>query len=101
MSSDPCINLVVLQGTVAGRIEFSETGNGSAVCTFEMVVKRPAKDTVVSAKPKINVYGDGLVETCRRELSKGRLVTVQGELMTREGRIGDLTEVRARTITFH
>jgi single-stranded DNA-binding protein len=99
--SGPCLNLVVLQGSVAGKIEFSETGKGSAVCTFVMTVERPTKDIIVSARPKVNVYGDGLVEACRRELSRGRLVTVQGELMTREGKMGDLTEVRARTITFH
>jgi single-stranded DNA-binding protein len=49
---------------------------------------------------KVNVYIEPLVKACRAKLTKGGYVIVAGELMNRDGRHGELTEVRAREIVF-
>jgi len=94
------MNVVAISGNVSARIEFSSTGKGSPVCTFQMASDRRTRDTTITAWVKVNAYGEGLVGACRRRLTKGTYVVVEGELMNRDGRLGELLEVRARRIDF-
>jgi single-stranded DNA-binding protein len=95
------INRVIISGNLSSRITYAKTGNGSEVCTFTLASDRPGSNgVVVSAYIKCNVYSQGLVDVCRRKLAKGSYVIVEGELMNRDGQIGELTEVRARDVIF-
>jgi single-stranded DNA-binding protein len=94
------MNLVAYSGNVSGKIEFAKTGGGTPVCTFHVASDRRTKDTVITCWAKINAYGHGLVEACRQKLVKGIYVVVEGELMNREGRLGELLEIRARRVDF-
>lgn len=93
------VNRVVISGNVTDKIAYSSTGNGVPTCTFVLASDRYTRDSVVTAWVKINVYGK-LVEVCRTRLVKGRYVLVEGELMNRDGRLGELTEVRAKEVIF-
>lgn len=93
------VNHVSISGNV-GKLEFATTGNGSPVCNFQMASDRRARDNTITAWVKVNVYSKGLVEVCRSRLRKGLKVWVEGELMNRDGRLGELTEVRARKVLF-
>lgn len=69
--------------------------------TFTMVCdRRRAEGGVVTAWVKVNVYIESLIKTCRKMLNCGGYVIVEGELMNREGKYEQLTEVRAREIIF-
>jgi single-stranded DNA-binding protein len=95
------INRVIISGNVSARIQYARTGNGSEVCTFTLASDRPGSNgAVISAFIKCNVYSPGLVDVCKRKLAKGVYVIVEGELMNRDGQIGELTEVRARDVIF-
>lgn len=94
------MNVVAISGNVSAKIEFAKTGGGTPVCTFHMASDRRTKDATITAWVKINAYGHGLVEACRQRLTKGVYVVVEGELMNREGRLGELLEVRARRVDF-
>jgi single-stranded DNA-binding protein len=94
------MNVVAISGNVSSRIEFASTGGGTPVCTFQMASDRHTRDTVITAWVKVNAYGRGLVEACRQKLTKGIYVVVEGELMNRDGRMGELLEVRARRVDF-
>jgi single-stranded DNA-binding protein len=87
-------------GNVSGNITYSSTDGGTPTVTFQMACDRKAKDTVLTTWVKVNIYGHGLVEACRGRLTKGAYVMVDGELMNRDGKLGELTEVRAREIVF-
>ena len=97
MSDD--INHVSISGNV-GKIDFSTTGTGAPVCTFTIASDRRSTDRTITAWVKVNVYVPALVAVCKTKLSKGVKVWVEGELMNREGRLGELTEVRARRVLF-
>jgi len=95
------INRVLLSGSVTTRIEYGTTGSGSPVCSFTVATSRPgAHSAVVTSFVKINAYSQGLVDVCRARLFAGAYVIVEGELMNRDGRMGELTEVRARDLIF-
>ena len=95
------INRVVVSGNSTNKIQFSRTSNGSEVCTFTLASDRPGSNgSTVSAFVKINVYSGGLVDVCRTRLTKGVYVLVEGELMNRDGQMGELMEVRARDLIF-
>jgi single-stranded DNA-binding protein len=95
------VNRVVISGNCQGRVNFSPTdGKGTPACSFYLTSDRHSHGDVVSVNVKINAYGDGLVRACRARLTKGLYVLVEGELMNRDGQIGELTEVRAREIIF-
>lgn len=97
MSDD--VNHVSISGNV-GKIDFSTTSSGAPVCTFTIASDRKTPDRVITAWVKINVYPAALVTVCKAKLAKGTKVWVEGELMNREGRIGELTEIRARRVLF-
>lgn len=94
------INKVVVSGNVTGDIAFAKTRSGVEVCSFVMCSERTSSKGAHKAYPKINVYLENLVALCRNRLSKGCYVIVEGELMNRDGRSEELTEVRARDIVF-
>lgn len=71
------------------------------MCSFLLETSRPGSHgATVSTIVKINAYSPGLIGVCRAMLHKGAYVIVEGELMTRSGRYGERTEVRARDIIF-
>lgn len=95
------INRVILSGNATSSINYSTTGSGSPVCTFVVASSRPgANGSTVSSYVKINAYSNGLVDLCRSRLRQGSYIIVEGELMNRDGKLGELTEVRARDLVF-
>lgn len=96
------INSVHISGNVTGTITFQQTKqNQTPACSFTVVSDRKGpKGMMVSAKVKVNAYGDHLFNLCSSHLEKGTYVIVEGELMNRSGQHGDLTEVRAIEIIF-
>jgi single-stranded DNA-binding protein len=86
-------------GNVTAKIDFGQKPDGTPVGTFVMACDRDVRDGVVTAFVKVNMYGR-LVDFCRPRLVKGQFVRVEGELMNRDGRTGELLEVRARDIVF-
>ena len=95
------INRVIISGNVGAQIAFAGTGSGVAACSFFIASDRHSSGgAVISAWVKINVYGDNFVRICRSRLQKGCYVLVEGELMNRDGQLGELVEVRAREILF-
>jgi single-stranded DNA-binding protein len=94
------INRVVLSGNVGDRVVYGTTRMGTQACSFSMASDRHDGDDVVTAWVRINLYGDDLVRICREKLTKGMYVIVEGELMNRDGTVGELTEVRAREVVF-
>ncbi len=94
------INQVVLSGHV-GTIKYCETGNRTPTCSFHLASDRYARGTITTVWVKINVYGEGLVSTCKHRLHKGLYVIVEGELMNRDSpRLKELVEVRTRELIF-
>jgi len=94
------VNKVVLSGNVTSDVTFNQTRSGVDVCTFEMVSERGGGENGHKVYAKVNVYLENLVALCGDRLTKGRYVIVDGELMNRNGRSEELTEVRARDIVF-
>jgi len=94
------VNRVVISGNVTGAIQEGRTNSGVPTCTFVLASDRYTKDSIVTAWVKINVYGKPLVDVCEPRLRKGRYVLVEGELMNRDGRTAELTEVRAKEVIF-
>lgn len=93
-------NKVFLSGNVLDNIEYGSVGKGAEACTFQLASDRKTASGVVTAYVKVNVYVEGLIRICKMKLAKGAYVVVEGELMNREGKYGDLLEVRAREIIF-
>ena len=94
------INRVTISGNVKEKMSFSSTANNTPACTFTLASDRHSSSGIVTAFIKVNAYGDGLVSACRAKLAKGVYVIVDGELMCRDGQLGDLVEVRAREVIF-
>jgi single-stranded DNA-binding protein len=94
------INQVTISGNVKEKMSFASTANQTPACTFQLASDRHSSSGVVTAFVKVNCYGEGLVNACRAKLAKGVYVIVAGELMCRDGQLGDLVEVRAREIIF-
>lgn len=94
------INKTIISGNVSREIVYDRMPDGSPVLSFTMASDRHTSGKIVTAWVKVNVYLETLVEVCRRHLTRGSYVIVDGELMNREGRHGKLTEVRAKEIVF-
>lgn len=92
------INSVIISGNVGDRITIGKTGRGDSACSFS--VASDAAPVPTATWVRVSVYGDELVQVCRAHLVKGVYVLVEGELMNRAGRFGELTEVRARRVVF-
>ena len=94
-------NKTLLAGNVSREIHYGTLPSGGSVLSFTMACDRRAGEGgTVTAWVKVNVYIEALIKTCRRMLNCGGYVIVEGELMNREGRYEQLTEVRAREIIF-
>jgi single-stranded DNA-binding protein len=92
------INSVIISGNVGDRITIGRTSRGDPACSFS--VASDAAPVPTATWVRVSVYGEELVQVCRMHLTKGVYVLVEGELMNRAGRFGELTEVRARRVVF-
>ena len=91
------INRVMISGDVEDRIHYGSTPSSTSACSFYLLAHTPPfSDTRV----KINCYGAGLVNVCKRFLSVGSHVLIEGELLNRQDREGSV-EVRAHRIIFY
>lgn len=90
------VNQVWLSGNVGGKIVTGVTRDGNPCCSFSVA----AEDGQRSATwVRANVYGPLAVKVQNR-LQKGMYVSIVGELMNRDGKFGELTEVRAKDVVF-
>lgn len=94
------VNKVVISGNVGDRITHGKTGSGVPACSFSVASDRKDGRDTITAWVRVNVYGEELVRDCKERLEKGIYAIIDGELMNRDGKVGELTEVRARSIVF-
>ena len=96
------LNRVIISGNASDTARFQTTGGGTPCATFKLACDRRGanKGETVTAWVKINVYGDALVDICKARLRKGVYVLVEGELMNRDGVVGEVTEIRAKEVLF-
>ena len=95
------LNRTILSGNVQDKITYGSTRVGAGCCSFVVASSRTGQgQQVITTYVKVNAYGDGLVRLCRARLKKGVYILIEGELMNRDGVLGDLTEVRARELVF-
>ena len=101
------LNRVVLIGRLAVDPRLSYTQNGVAVTTFRIAVDRPFTNQQGERETDFFpiVTWRKLAETCAHNLSKGRLVAVEGRLQTRsytaqDGSTRWVTEVVAENVQF-
>lgn len=94
------VNKVVISGNVGDRITYGSTTSGVPACSFSIASDRNDGREVITAWVRVNVYGEELVRDCREKLVRGVYMVVDGELMNREGKAGELTEVRAQELVF-
>lgn len=90
-------NRVWLSGNVGGKIVDGVTGDKNPACSFSIASEAPGRGTTWA---RINVYGP-LALQCKTRLRRGCYISVEGELMNRDGHFGELTEVRAKEIIFY
>jgi single-stranded DNA-binding protein len=89
-------NEVWISGNIGAKIVVSHTKDNREACSFSIASEGSKRRTTWV---RINVY-DQLAEYCKDKLSKGTYCLVVGELMNREGKYGELTEIRARDVIF-
>lgn len=89
-------NIVLVSGNVGGPIVAGQTRDNNPACSFSLAAEELGRGTTWV---RINVYG-ALAQKCQQNVSKGLYVSIIGELMNRQGKHGELTEVRARDILF-
>jgi len=101
------LNRVILIGRLTADPEIRYTPQGVAVTTFRVAVDRPFTNQQGERETDFFpvVTWRKLAETCARNLSKGRLVAVEGRLQTRsyQGQDGGtrwMTEVVADNVRF-
>ena len=94
------INRVTLAGNVTGDINSGTMRNGTRVCSFSLACDRHNRGEIITAFVRVNCYIDALTELVQTRLQKGDYVIIDGELMNRDGKMEELTEVRAREIVF-
>src|SRR5690606_10680534 len=101
------LNRAILIGRVAVDPRLSYTQSGVAVTTFRIAVDRPFKHQQGERETDFFtvVTWRKLAETCAHNLSKGRLVAVEGRLQTRSYQAQDggtrwITEVVAENVRF-
>jgi len=104
------VNKAIIVGRLGADPELRFTGNGRAVCNFNLATSSVWKDKQSGEKKedtqwhKIVVWG-AQAETCSKYLTKGREVFVEGEIRTRnyedkEGIKRYITEIVARDVRF-
>ena len=89
-------NRVWLSGNVGGKIVKSTTSDGNPACSFMLASNQVGRE---ATWVRINCFGE-LVTKIQDKLKKGAYFSVEGELMNRQGKYGELTEVRAKDIVF-
>ena len=101
------LNRTILVGRLASEPELRYSVNGTAVTNFRLAVDRPFKNDKGERETDFFpiVTWRKLAEVCARNLSKGRLVAVEGRLQTRsyQGQDGGtrwVTEVVADNVRF-
>lgn len=101
------MNVTVLVGRLANEPELRYSTSGTAVCTFRIAVERPFKNAQGEKEADFFpiVTWRKLAEVVAHNLSKGRLVAVEGRLQTRSYQAQDggtrwVTEVVADSVRF-
>ncbi len=89
-----CRNFVALAGNVGGKIVFGKTRYEDPACSFSVSTEDGSGRTIWV---RVNAYSD-LAIYCQDKIEKGIFVSVFGELMNRDGKCGELTEIRATDI---
>lgn len=90
-------NLAIISGNVGANIVIGKTTTDSrSACSFAIASQNDKRRLTWV---RINAY-DKLAEYCSNKLHKGIYVSVVGELMNRDGKFGELTEVRAHQVIF-
>ena len=92
--------MVAFAGNVKGSPNFGTTGNGDRCCSFELGSSFLGKSSRKTTWVRINAYGD-LVDRIEARIQKGSYVVVDGQLVNRRGRSGELVEIRARDVVIH
>lgn len=90
-------NVVMLSGNIGGNIVNGKTRDDRPAFSFGVASQNEKKRTTWV---RVNSY-DKLAEYCATTADKGLYVSVIGELMNRDGKYGELTEVRAHQVIFH
>lgn len=90
------MNIALLSGNVGGPMVPGRTREGNPAFSFSLATEEVGRGTTWV---RINVYG-ALALKCEQKVAKGLYVIVTGELMNRNGKHGELTEVRARDVLF-
>lgn len=100
------LNRVVLIGRLTFDPELRYTQTGVPVTTFRIAVERPFKNQ--QGEREVDFFPivtwRKLAETCAHNLSKGRLVAVEGRLQTssyqKDGYVRRVTEIVAGDVRF-
>ncbi|MFO7890642.1 MAG: single-stranded DNA-binding protein [bacterium] len=104
----PEINSVVIAGNLVGDPTYRYTSKGIAVSNFSLAVKRTFRDKSGNLKESICFVGivawHKLADICMKNLDKGSMVLIEGELQSRNIVSDDkkirIVEVKARQIQF-
>ncbi|BBB90615.1 MAG TPA: single-stranded DNA-binding protein [Methylomusa anaerophila] len=99
------MNKVILVGRLAQDPEVRYTQSGKAVASFSLAVNRPGVQGQRDADFIPIVAWEKLAEICGNNLTKGRLILVEGRLQVRSYETSDgqkrrVTEVIASNIEF-
>src|SRR5690606_17665911 len=104
---DDVLNRVILIGRLTADPDLRYTPQGHAVTTFRIAVDRPVKNQQGERETDFFpvVTWRKLAETCAHNLSKGRLVAVEGRVQNRSYTARDgsrrwVTEVVADNVRF-
>lgn len=90
-------NEVWISGNIGGNIVKGQTNDGRSACSFGVASEgEQHRLTWV----RINVY-DRLADYCKEVAERGIYCSIVGEMMNRDGKFGELTEVRARSVIFN
>ncbi|HLG36939.1 MAG TPA: single-stranded DNA-binding protein [Nitrososphaera sp.] len=90
------INQVWVSGNVGAKIVSGVTRDNDPACSFSVAVDDRNRGVTWV---RVNAYG-GTASYCLERLRKGCYVSVVGELMNRDGKYGELIEVRGKDIVF-
>lgn len=87
-------NKVWISGNVGGKIVHSQTRDSNPACSFSLASEQEGRG---ATWVRVNCYGQ-LAIKLKDFLKRGAYLSVEGELMNRAGKFGELTEVRAKDV---
>lgn len=98
------MNSVTLIGRLTKDPELNYTTDGTAICKFTLAINRPTKDGSKAADfIRVTTFGNR-AETCKKYLSKGLLLAVEGRIQTgsykKDGQTVYTTDVIATNVEF-